>query len=208
MQHGSVSGGVVASRDVRSFFLDCVERAMQSLRLRAGADTVNYVVNLLAIYARSERLYEITPSGPDLRPLAFMYQDALEAPTLAQRQASLRRLGDVALFIGGFFAQSLMRKLVDVDYYIAMGGTAYSALSDSLRTREHTQSHGVVFDELARKFPGFIDVLAEVSASAQPSSDTDILRLYEIWLRTGSPRSRQRLAELGVLPTPQSQTCQ
>jgi hypothetical protein len=208
MQHGSVSGGVVASRDVRGYFLDSVERAMHSLRVRAGADTVNYVVNLLALYARSEELYELTPSGPDIRPLAFMYQDALEAPTRAQRQSALRRLGDVALFIGGFFAQSLVRKLVDVDYYIAMGGAAYSALSESLRTREPAQSHGVVFEELARKFPGFVDVLAEVSASAQPSSDTNILRLYEIWLRTGSARARSRLVGLGVVPAPQPRTCQ
>jgi hypothetical protein len=136
-----------------------------------------------------------------------MYQDALEAPTLAQRRAALRRLGDVALFIGGFFAQSLVRKLVDVDYYIAMGGTAYSALSESLR-RERTQWHGVVFNELARKFPGFVDVLAEVSASAQPGSDTDILRLSEIWLRTGSARARDRLVGLGVVPAPQPRTCQ
>jgi hypothetical protein len=101
-----------------------------------------------------------------------------------------------------------VRKLVDVDYYIAMGGTAYSALSESLRIRDRTQSHGVVFEELARKFPGFVDVLAEVSASAQPGSDTDILRLYEVWLRTGSARARDRLVGLGVVPAPQPRTCQ
>ena len=200
--------GVVASSDVRSYFLDSVERAMQSLRVRAGADTVTYVVNLLALYARSEELYEHTPSGPDLRPLAFMYQDALEATTRAQRQAALRRLGDVALFIGGFFAQSFVRKLVDVDYYIAMGGTAYAELSDSLRSRARTLGFATVFEELARKFPGFVDVLAEVSASAQTSSDTDILRLYEIWLRTGSARARNRLVGLGVVPAPQPHTRQ
>jgi hypothetical protein len=204
----SESTGVVASSDVRGYFFDSVERAMQSLRVRAGADTISYVVNLLALYARSEELYERTPSGCDLRPLAFMYQDALEAPTLVQRRAALRRLGDVALFIGGFFAQSFVRKLVDVDYYIAMGGTAYAELSDSLRRRERTLAFATIFEELARKFPGFVDVLAEVSADAHPASDTDILRLYEIWLRTGSARARTRLADLGILPTAQPQTCQ
>jgi hypothetical protein len=194
---------LVASGDVRGFFRDSVERAMQAVRLRAGEHTVHYVVNLLALYARSDRLYEHTADGMDIRPLALMLNDALEAASLAARRAALRRLGDVALFIGGFFAHSLSRKLVDVDYYIAMGGTAYGALSDTLRA----ELLGAVYAELAGKFGGFVDVLAEVSA-AQPSTDSDILRLYEIWLRTGSPRARSRLIGLGVLPAPNPTTRQ
>jgi hypothetical protein len=186
---------LVASRDVLGFFRDSVERAMQALHLRAGEHTIHYVVNLLALYARSDRLYERTSDGLDLRPLAIMLKDALEAASVAQRRAALRRLGDVALFVGGFFAQSLSRKLVDVDYYIAMGGTAYGALSDSLRA----DLRGAVYAELSHKFGGFVDVLAEIGA-AQPNSNADVLRLYEIWLRTGSTHARRRLIARGVLP--------
>jgi hypothetical protein len=176
---------------------------MEALRLRAGEHTVHYVVNLLALYARSDRLYEHTSDGLDIKPLALMLNDAREAASLAGRRAALRRLGDVALFIGGFFAHSLSRKLVDVDYYIAMGGTAYGALSDTLRA----ELLGAVYAELAGKFGGFVDVLAEVGA-ARPNSDSDILRLYEIWLRTGSTRARGRLIALGVLPAPNPTTRQ
>jgi len=186
---------LVTSQDVLGFFRDSVERAMRTLHLRAGEHTIHYVVSLLALYARSDRLYERTSDGLDLRPLAMMLKDALEAASITRRRAALRRLGDVALFIGGFFAHSLSRKLVDVDYYIAMGGTAYGALSDSLRA----ELQGEVYAELSDKFGRFVDVLAEVGAT-QPNSDADILRLYEIWLRTGSPRARARLIALGVLP--------
>jgi len=186
---------LVTSQDVLGFFRDSVERAMRTLHLRAGEHTIHYVVSLLALYARSDRLYERTSDGLDLRPLAMMLKDALEAASITRRRAALRRLGDVALFIGGFFAHSLSRKLVDVDYYIAMGGTAYGALSDSLRA----ELQGEVYAELSDKFGRFVDVLAEVGAT-QPNSDADILRLYEIWLRTGSPRARARLIALGILP--------
>jgi len=188
---------LVTSQDVLGFFRDSVERAMRTLHLRAGEHTIHYVVSLLALYARSDRLYERTSDGLDLRPLAMMLKDALEAASITRRRAALRRLGDVALFIGGFFAHSLSRKLVDVDYYIAMGGTAYGALSDSLRA----ELQGEVYAELSDKFGRFVDVLAEVGAT-QPNSDADILRLYEIWLRTGSPRARARLIALGILPAP------
>ena len=200
----TVEPAVVASRDVRGFFRESVERAMHALRLRAAEQTVHYVVNLLALYARAERLYERSGAGVDLKPLACMLNDALEAPSLARRQAALRRLGDVALFIGGFFANSFSRRLVDVDYYIAMGGNAYGSLSHSLRAERQAE----VYAELAGKFGGFVEVLTEVSTRSRPDSDSDILRLYEIWLRTGSDRARGRLMALGVLPAPNSTTRQ
>jgi hypothetical protein len=199
---------LVASSDVRGYFHESVERAMQQLRVQAADDTIHYVVNLLALFARSENLYERTPAGYDLAPLALMLRDALEAPSLAVRRAAYRRLGDVALFIGGFFAHSLARRLVDVDYYIAMGGGAYGALSEILRRGEGGTTPVAVYAELAAKFAGFIDVLAEVSAGAVPGNDADVLRLYEIYLRTGSVRARRRLVALGVLPNDQLSTRQ
>ena len=32
------------------------------------------------------------------------------------------------------------------------------------------------------------------------SSDADVLRLYEVWMRTGSKRARRRLRRLGIEP--------
>ena len=45
-----------------------------------------------------------------------------------------------------------------------------------------------------------VDALNEVSESAYTHSDKDILRLYEIWLKTGSRRSYDILKRLGVEP--------
>ena len=42
----------------------------------------------------------------------------------AEQRASLKQIGDVSLFISGFFSDSLRRKLVDVDYYVSIGGGA------------------------------------------------------------------------------------
>lgn len=42
------------------------------------------------------------------------YAEAVEARTQDEREAALRRLGDVALVNAGLFAVSLSRKLVDL----------------------------------------------------------------------------------------------
>jgi hypothetical protein len=112
-----------------------------------------------------------------------------------RQRATLREIGDVSLFISGFFSDSLQRKLVDVDYYVSIGGRAYNTLS-----RVETDTYSSVFAELGEKFVGFVDVLSEVSERTSCSSNADLLRLYEKWLKTGSPRSGQLLVERGVVP--------
>jgi len=113
-----------------------------------------------------------------------------------RQRSSLKQIGDISLFVSGFFADSLTRKLVDVDYYVSIGGTAYTALS-----RYETDTFSPVFAELAENFVRFVDVLSEVSERASCGSNADLLRLYERWLKTGSPRSGQLLAERGVVPS-------
>jgi hypothetical protein len=59
-----------------------------------------------------------------------------------------------------------------------------------------------VYGELAAKFQPLVDALGEISDAARTYSQGDVLRLYEIWLRTGSARARGLLAQLGVAPAP------
>lgn len=107
----------------------------------------------------------------------------------------------MALFIAGVFSDSLNRKAVDVDYYVAMGSNAYGYLSDCFRGTVREIALSKIFEELSVRFQEFMDVLAEVSERAHLTSDSDIMRIYELWLRTGSKRAAQRLRRFGIQPT-------
>lgn len=194
------SATVVAVPNLREFFHDSVQKALRNQRVDVDDHTEHYVVNVLTMFARSEELYERTSEGVRLKPLAHMLADASAAPSSQQRDEALRRLGDVSLFIAGFFAQSFARKLVDVDYHIAMGGRAYGTLADNMRYSIRGQAFATVFLELARNFQRLVDVLNDVAEMAYQHTDKDILRWYEIWLKTGSPRAFAILQRLGVAP--------
>jgi hypothetical protein len=131
-------------------------------------------------------------------PLVHMLADAVEAETERDRDRRLQRLGDVALFMAGFFPDFFARKPVDADYYIRMGGAAYGTLAERVRPSPGTDAFGDVFAELACKFAAFVDVIGEIADLGRRYTSRDILRLYELWLATGSRRARTRLAELGV----------
>ncbi|MEJ2760714.1 MAG: hypothetical protein P8126_04055, partial [Gammaproteobacteria bacterium] len=104
------------------------------------------------------------------------------------------------LFIAGLYADSLSRSLVDVDYYIAMGGTAYSCLADSGHRSNYVKRLQEVFMELAERFTQCVDILAEVGEQSNLRNDNDVLRLYEVWLGSGSPRAAEKLQAMGIQP--------
>lgn len=194
------AGALVTDVNVREHFRDSIHSALSNQRVDATEETVFYVVNLLAHYTHAENLFARTREGVDLKPLALIYAEAVEATSAEQRQIALKRLGDVALLISGLFSSSLNRKVVDVDYYIAMGGSAYGFLCDLSRGTVRGRALSGIFGELSDKFPSFVDVLAEVGENSRLSSDTDIMRLYEIWIHTGSQRAADRLRKLGIEP--------
>ncbi|HTC16758.1 MAG TPA: hypothetical protein VK695_13230 [Steroidobacteraceae bacterium] len=190
---------VMPVANLREFFKDTLHGALQKQHLSVEDQTEQYVVNMLTLFARSEALYENTPDGLRLKPLVAMLCEALSAPSSVERNRSLQRLGDVSLFIAGFFAHGFASKLIDIDYHIAMGGRAYAALAQTI-ARGRTHALAGVFAELSQKFQPMVDALNEVSEGGAPS-DRDILRLYEIWLKTGSARCYAQLQRLGVDPT-------
>jgi hypothetical protein len=169
------------------YFKALVDAALAHQQIRAGELTSFYVVQLLTTFLQR-------PADDDDEPLALKLTRALEAEG-AQQRNSLKQIGDVSLFVSGFFSDSLRRKLVDVDYYAAIGGCAYSALS-----RYETDALSPAFAELSQKFVDFVDVLSEVSERTSCASNSDLLRLYEKWLKTGSRHSGKLLEERGVVP--------
>jgi hypothetical protein len=190
--------------NLKEFFKDALHDALSHQHVAVEGETEHYVVNLLTMFSDADALYERTSRDAPrsrLKPLVVMLGEALEAPTPEARCRGLQRLGDVSLFIAGFFSAGFARKLVDIDYHIAMGGRAYGTLAESVpagRGRTLRQ----VYAELAAKFQPMVDALNEISESSCEHSAQDRLRQYDLWVKTGSERSRRILRKLGIEPAP------
>ena len=186
---------ILSAQSIRDFFRDLLARAIENQRAQVQPFTELYLVNLLHEFLASEALYVQSDDGTwQQKPLAFLLKEALDEAGPA-RLRLLRRLGDTSLFISGFFPDSLARRssLVDVDYYIAMGGRAYDAVARHAMERS-------LWEELADKFRLLVDLLNEVSERTLASSDAGLVRLYERWLKTGSDRLASLLVSQGVVP--------
>ena len=185
---------LVSDETPAAFFREQLAQAMEHQKVSTSAFTECYLVNLLASGVRGDVLQPPTP-GFDETPLALLYVRAVQA-SRNERAKLLRTMGDTALFVAGFFAESLERRLVDLGYYRCMGGRAYARLGDE---EDRMFSPGV-FRELAARFMQFADLLQEVAETSRLTSQASVVKLYERWARTGSRRAALLLAEQGIAP--------
>ncbi len=52
----------------------------------------------------------------------------------AEKRRELKDIGDTALFLCGYFSNSINEKIIDINYYCEVGRTAYSKLDSYQRT--------------------------------------------------------------------------
>jgi hypothetical protein len=201
--HSTAEGKLTPVSNLTEFFRDALGEALTHQHVSLDEHTAHYVVSLLTLYSRTEVSHGDTRPGQRWVSLAELLAQAADARTPAERDATLQRLGDVSLFVAGFFAHGFERRLVDVDYHVAMGGRAYSTLACA-NVSGPRRALNSVFGELARKFQSVVDAIGEISDTARVWSSKDVLRLYELWLKTGSPRAQGLLQQLGVAPAPVS----
>jgi len=175
---------VTLATSLDEFFHEVVTDALSVIDLPASEPASWYLVSLLGEMSRTRLTDE---------PLGVKLAAAANDP--GERVRTLKQVGDTSLYVAGFFAESLNRSLVDVDYYVGLGQNAYAQLARSLGGQ---RTIGDVYEELAANFPGFVDVLAEVRKRTDLAT-ADIGKLYEIWLRTRDTWIEKKLRALGVL---------
>jgi hypothetical protein len=187
-----VSEQILVGKTAHEWFREMLADGLSHRRLAIQEVTEFYLVNLLAGFLERERLFAEDDEGNvQAEPLALILLRALEGDRRT-RVAGLRRLGDTALFVSGFFGDSLARSLVDVDYYIAMGERAYGSLAETERGLDD------LYGELATRFGQFVDLFAEIAELSELRSNRGLVRLYERYLATRDARVGQLLRERGV----------
>jgi hypothetical protein len=184
--------GVETCADVRDFFREHVTDALKNLDVRPAVATEHYLVDLLVGFAAENRVQEMCTPFVELLGKAL----ATGGPERVNR---MRSLGDAALFVSGFLADSFTARGVTQPYVIAIGARAYGEVS---RVRSSILSDAGpdadVFVELSGGFEAFSRVLDEVREQTAMCTDGELVRIYERWCTTRSPELFRRLHRRGV----------
>ncbi len=177
---------------VNEFFHGAVTDALRAQDVCASEPTEFYLVNLLV---------EFTATPVSEEPLALKLARVQEIPTPDGKVKGLKEIGDQSLVVSGLFTDSIARKLIDVNYYMAMGANAYLQLSGLVAASRGSTGAFFrgVYEELAGKFARFVEVLQEIRRNTNLVGGTNLLRMYEAYARTGGEWLERRLREAGLL---------
>ncbi len=184
-------------------FSEVVHEACTQRQVKTHPQIEAYLVQILKHYVISNNFHHPLQSDTAEKPpetFAEMYLTALNSENNKKKEL-MRTVAEKSLYLTGFFAESLQKKVVDLDYYTQIGSAAY--LNLAALTKEDTLSS--VFSVFARRFTDFVYVLNYVSEKSLIQSDPDVLKLYDRYLRTGSELAREKLSELGVVTLPKEQ---
>ena len=175
---------------VSGFFHEVVTEALKQRHMDVAETTEFYLVNLLSEFVQPDAASDLMGEEPLALRLAAAAHESLE-----QRRRTLKRIGDGSLYMTGFFADSLNRRLMDVDYYMTLGGSAYvrlAVLGDDDPRKE-------VYDDLGERFAEYVEVLDDIRARTCIGASSNVIRLYEQWIETKSEWAEKRLRESGLI---------
>jgi len=176
--------GVTPHASVSEFFHEVVCGALERRTMQVSEQAEWYLVNLLGEFAQQRITDE---------PLSLKLAAAAGDP--GERVKALKEVGDTSLYVTGFFANSLERKLVRADYYMNLGSATYGELAQRLAASRGARA---VYEELAANFPSFVDVLGDISREVS-FVGSDVVQLYDKWIETRSEWVERRLRSLGML---------
>lgn len=178
------------------FFASAVDEALKNRRVTSSPLAYEYLVKLLTHYITTENLFdETSESGRRTRStLAELYLKAMNAEP-ANRIELLKKLGDTSLYISGFFGESLNRKIIDISYYVNMGETAFHSLSISVSEEAYCS----LYREFSKQFVQYMDVLSHISKQGLSCPNSNLLKLYENYQKTGSDLMKETLIESGFV---------
>ena len=190
---------VITNSNIREYFYESFNHALSHQNKSLSPETTFYIVNLLTNFSTSKEAFKQSSKESGLKPLAFIYSDAIQSETKEQKFIQYKYLGDITLFISGVFYLSLNKSLVDVDYYIGMGENAYHTLVINNSYSENS-AFNIIFTEISQQFLSIVELLNEVSYEMENYKHEDILRLYEVWLKTNNQFCAEKLREFGIEP--------
>lgn len=175
------------------YFRSALGAAGARRKVSAEPETTDYLANLLVAFATGESNAILD------RSIVLTLDEALSAGP-GEQLAGLQAVGDGALYLLSFFPDHIASAQLDSALYVHVGTFAYGRAAEIVRATGEGEPY--VLLELNARFPEFVDMLAEVAESSALGAVTkDLVKLFDRWKTTGSPRALEAMARAGAFPT-------
>lgn len=182
--------------DLAAFLALELRESMRSQGVTATPATEAYLGGILMRFAKPEALHRGAEGRATHQLLVELRSQAVSASDTGARYTHYRDLGDLSLFMAGFFYARVCHGMMGKSYYVDMGRQAYAAVADIVTARSGA-TLSTMYTEMAERFPQFRAVFEETADRVQIDGYNSLVRLVE---RLHDPsRVRQVLHHRGML---------
>ncbi|MEI6093273.1 MAG: hypothetical protein WCQ47_06280 [bacterium] len=185
---------LIITKQMDEFFKDQIDIAIKNQNVKISELAKLYLVNLLSKNTKENIVNGDLNQTYGDTPLSIIFHKSLMEP-IEQKKIMLKYVGDYSLYVGGFFSESFNRKIIDLPYYINIGGLAFSNLSKVAGSSELRS----IYKDVCARFSTLIDILIEVSFDTNITKVEDLIKSYDRWAQTGSAVLKRKLMEKGIM---------
>lgn len=159
--------GLLIHATPNALWQSVIQSAIADCELKLSADLEAYLISLLMRYTNKPEVVQ--------QIFATAFLEALQSETTL-RNISLKDVGDQCLLFAGLFPQAAERRHVKLIYFVDLGRSAYTAISNEAND---------LFTTLALQFVPLMDILQSIRHHPQLLP----LDAYEQWQELGSKRA-------------------
>lgn len=185
-------------QDLRNYFRTSLEEGIKKHKLKLSAFAEIYLLDLLERALDTKKIFTSEANSPIDEPLAIILGKAVESQDPYKKIQLLKNIGDRSLYVSGFFADSLNKKTIDIDYYISMGRGAYKFVADLSLAKSKPIGHADIFEELSEKFIHLVHLISFVSEQSGMTDTDNLIKLYDKWVHTNNESYSEKLRSKGI----------
>ena len=157
-----------------SFFKEYLYKELELASSSLSFPVKNYLVELFCLYLYSDQFFE--KQEGQTKSHESTLADLYKKSQISKPQEKLylfKKIGDLSLYISGFFRLAIKRKIVHISYYEQMGQTAYHLVSSAYGSKPN------VFKELAEEFKNLSQILFSIHKKSETKNSRYLLKFTE-----------------------------
>jgi hypothetical protein len=161
----SFSSDLVLESSLQCYFFDLLTELNSKNSRPLSKEAIFYSSLVMDKFGLSEQYFDEQEGRLTEKTLGIKLMETCHLPN-SKRKRELKDIGDTALFVCGYFSDSLNNKIVDVKYYHDIGKAAYSKLDNLVPTFYDVESFYSNFSKKFTNVAFLLELLAkDISAN-------------------------------------------
>jgi hypothetical protein len=115
---------IITSASLQNYFFENLNELNRKSLLPVPNELIFYSSQLMEKFSLSHELFDQTTGRPKDKILGLMYLES-QTHSFDEQIKIYKEVGDVSLFLCGYFGKSLSKKIHDTEYYMVLGKNAY-----------------------------------------------------------------------------------